>query len=58
MTDCSGLKDITNFTTTYDGTTTRQAGVNDGVNTVDKADLSNEPVRVDRDRLHLGVVGR
>ena len=58
VTDCSGLKDITNFTTTYDGTTTRHAGVNDGVNTVDKADLSNEPVRVDRDRLHLGVVGR
>ena len=40
VTDCSGLKDITNFTTTYDGTTTRHAGVNDGVNAVDKADLS------------------
>jgi hypothetical protein len=39
VTDCS-LKDITNFTTHYDGTTTRHAGVNDGVNTVDKADLS------------------
>jgi hypothetical protein len=41
VTDCSGMKDITNFTTTYDGTTTKQAGSNDGVNTVDKADLSN-----------------
>jgi hypothetical protein len=40
VTDCSGLKDITHFTTTYDGTTTRHAGVTDGVNTVDKADLS------------------
>ena len=43
LTDCSGLKDITNFTTTYDGTTTRKAGVNDGVNVVDKADLSKSP---------------
>ena len=58
VTDCSGLKDITHFTTTYDGTTTRHAGVNDGVNTVDKADLSKSDVRVDRDRLHLGVAGR
>ena len=58
MTDCSGLKDVTNFTTTYDGTTTKKAGVNDGVNTVDKADLSKSDVRVDRDRLHLDVVGR
>jgi len=41
LTDCSGLKDITNFTTTYDGTTTRKAGVLDGVNVVDKADLSD-----------------
>ena len=40
VTDCSGLKDITHFTTTYDGTATRHAGVNDDVNTVDKADLS------------------
>ena len=41
VTDCSGLKDTTNFTTTYEGTTTKTAGVNDDVNTVDKADLSN-----------------
>ncbi len=41
VTDCSGLKDITNFSTTYDGTTTKHAGVNDGVNTVDKADLTH-----------------
>jgi hypothetical protein len=41
ITDCSGMKDTTTFTTTYDGTTTTQAGINDGVNTVDKADLSN-----------------
>ena len=41
VTDCSGMKDTTNFTTTYDGTTTNTAGVHDGVNTVDKADLSD-----------------
>ena len=41
VTDCSGLKDTTRFTTTYEGTTTNKAGVNDGVNTVDKADLSD-----------------
>ena len=40
LTDCSGFKDTTNFTTTYAGTTTNQAGVHDGVNVVDKADLS------------------
>jgi hypothetical protein len=39
-TDCQGFKDITSFTATYAGTTTRHAGVSDGVNTVDKADLS------------------
>jgi hypothetical protein len=43
VTDCSGFKDATDFTTTYDGTTTKKAGVNDGVNTVDKADLSKSP---------------
>src|SRR3954447_5306312 len=43
VTDCSGLKDTTKFTTTYDGTTGKKAGVNDGVNTVDKADLSKSP---------------
>lgn len=43
VTDCSGLKDTTKFTTTYDGTTTKTAGVTDGVNTVDKADLSKSP---------------
>jgi len=43
VTDCSGLKDTTNFTTTYEGTTTKKAGANDGVNTVDKADLSDGP---------------
>ena len=37
--DCS-MKDLTNFTTSYDGTTTRHAGVKDGVSTIDKADLS------------------
>ncbi len=42
VTDCS-LKDMTDFTTVYDGTTTKKAGVNDGVNTVDKADLSKGP---------------
>ena len=40
--DCS-MKDLTNFTTHYDGTTTRHAGVNDGVNTIDKGDLSKGP---------------
>jgi hypothetical protein len=39
VTDCD-LKDITNFTTHYDGTTTRHAGVQDGVSTIDKANLS------------------
>jgi hypothetical protein len=43
VTDCSGLKDATNFTTTFDGTTTRPAGVNDDTNTVDKADLNKSP---------------
>ena len=43
VTDCSGLQDTTNFTTTYDGTTTRHAGAHDGVNVVDKADLSSGP---------------
>jgi hypothetical protein len=42
VTDCS-MKDITNFTTHFDGTTTRHAGVNDGVNTIDKANLSKGP---------------
>ena len=42
VTDCS-LKDMTDFTTHYDGTTTQKAGVNDGVNTIDKADLSKGP---------------
>ena len=37
------MKDITNFTTHYDGTTTRHAGVQDGVSTIDKANLSNAP---------------
>jgi hypothetical protein len=40
LTDCSGYKDDTKFTTTYKGTTTRHAGVLDGTNAVDKADLS------------------
>ena len=40
--DCS-MKDLTDFTTHYEGTTTRHAGVNDGVNTIDKADLSKSP---------------
>jgi hypothetical protein len=40
VTDCSGLKDTTRFSTTYDGKTSKKAGVNDDVNTVDKADLS------------------
>ncbi len=42
VTDCN-MKDITNFTTHYDGTTTRHAGVNDGISTIDKADLSKSP---------------
>ena len=42
VTDCS-MKDITNFTTHYAGTTTRHAGVYDGVSTIDKANLSKGP---------------
>jgi hypothetical protein len=40
VTDCSGFKDTTHFTTTFDGSTTRNAGVQDGYNVVDKANLS------------------
>ena len=40
VTDCSGFKDITNFTATFNGSTTRHAGVQDGFNVVDKANLS------------------
>ena len=58
VTDCSGLKDITKFTTTYDGTTTNAGRRQRRRQHRRQGRPVQQRVRVDRDRLHLGLVGR